>query len=331
MVEERGDGVPAWLYGPPAAPPGDEFIAEIVFGITTTEVVDSDSVDSRVCREVVFQVFQILAPIVVGIGGIEVALEVTAGDRIEIGEVVRVGEEWGGCHDEEKNTEDYSDQLVSDGLSRMALVEVGQGLADEEVEEWKDREEVTESDVQVAGDADVAVKQDEKNREILSDVFSEGVSQELRKRECSFLNVASADTVEAVSGRGEEKKEKGQRFFEGEDDREVRRIGFGRNGTHVVVDVAGSDSREDLGDTDEVFGIGKEDGRLAHADDEIVNDPGWGVGLGKEEIGMGCHFRGRHAGSVGSVEYPDEGEADDDDTEKFPRIGEEGLKKSTDG
>ena len=55
----------------------------------------------------------------------------------------------------------------------MTFVKVSQSFSDEHVEKWQNGKEVSEANVEVAGDADIAVEEDEKGAEILSDTTLE--------------------------------------------------------------------------------------------------------------------------------------------------------------
>lgn len=74
------------------------------------------------------------------------------------------------------------------------------------------------------------------------------------------MGVLPATAVKSVAGGEEKKKQEGEGFFESEDDGKVGGRGVDTDSPQKVVDVAGGDSRKDLGDADEVFRKGEEEG-----------------------------------------------------------------------
>ncbi len=59
----------------------------------------------------------------------------------------------------------------------MPSIEVGERERHQEVQKGGNREEMAETDSEVPGDADIAIKQDKENREILHDSRPKGMNQ----------------------------------------------------------------------------------------------------------------------------------------------------------
>lgn len=109
---------------------------------------------------------QILAPVIIGISSVQVAVFVSADDSIEVGEIARIAENRDRDDKKEEDSDEPGDELAGERFVRVTFVEVGQGFTHEEIEKRQDRKEVTEADGEVAGDAYVAVEQDKEQSEI---------------------------------------------------------------------------------------------------------------------------------------------------------------------
>ena len=116
-----------------------------------------------------FEILQILSPIVVGISSIEVAVFVSTDDSIEVGEIARIAEDGHSDDKEKEDTDEPGDELAGQGFVGVTFVKVGQGFTHEEIEKRQDRKEVAEADGEVAGNAYVAIEQDKEQSEILCD------------------------------------------------------------------------------------------------------------------------------------------------------------------
>lgn len=177
--------------------PAFEPVAELPSRIGAAEIIDPDHIDWLVLgggqgaerfaegsREALFDALvvvvdkaaepsKILAPVVVRVGHILIAFLVPATDDIEVGEVARVRPHGNSDNREGRTGEENTQRPVSGGVFALAFQDIEDGFGDENIEEGKNREEVAEADVQVAGDADIAIEKDEEDHQILGDPFAE--------------------------------------------------------------------------------------------------------------------------------------------------------------
>lgn len=117
--------------------------------------------------------FQILTPVIVRISGIEIAVFVTTNGLIEIRQVTRIAEEYCGHTDKEHDTEEHGNQFSGNPFFFVAFVEISEGLANHHVEKREDWEEVAKADVEISGDADIAIEEDKEYRQILGYIVME--------------------------------------------------------------------------------------------------------------------------------------------------------------
>ncbi len=219
--------------------PGGIAAWEIERRIRTTEVIEADRIDWRqfdeafIATEIVgfealivlideiAEMLQVLPPVVVRIRCDLVAVLVSSSDGIVVGKIARIHGERDEQHGDEEESKERPDQIA--GLFHVAPDEVGERLGDEEIEEWQYREEMTEADIEIAGDADVGVEEDEEKREILGDTRLERLGEDSEEVGCLLAGDRLGDPEERVTGGDEEEEEEWERFFEGEYDREVIR------------------------------------------------------------------------------------------------------------
>lgn len=172
-------------------------LTELPFPIRPPKVIDSDDIDWLVFRcihrterfaeggfKLVLDAFivivdktaetlQILTPVVVGVRHILVAILVSAADGVEVGEVARVRDDRDGNDRESSTGEEDAKRSVCRRLFALAFQDVEDRLGYEHIDEGEDREEVAVADVQVTGDADVAVEEDEEHHHVLSNPLTE--------------------------------------------------------------------------------------------------------------------------------------------------------------
>lgn len=159
--------------------PRNEVVSEIEGRVRSAEIIESyRSYRTRarkgcfegwttaiVVLDEVAEVLQILSPIVIGIGRDHIAVFGAACEHIVVGEIARIN---GERSDEEQAEEECSEW--AEDISEVFLVpmiKIGRGFGGEKVEERENRKEVAEADIEIAGDADEGVEEDEEYREIL--------------------------------------------------------------------------------------------------------------------------------------------------------------------
>lgn len=124
--------------------------------------------------------FEILTPVVIGISDVLVTIAVAACYGVEVRKVAWVGK-YGDSDDDSGNYSTNNLEEVFGVRSTFgALEEVKSSFGYEYIEKGKDREEVTETDIEIAGDADIAVEHDKEKHESLSHTIPEGFSKETK-------------------------------------------------------------------------------------------------------------------------------------------------------
>lgn len=213
--------------------PRDEVVSEIEGRVRSAEVVEpyrSYRTPIRgecferwtaaivVCDEVA-EVFQILSPIVIGIGCDHIAVFGTAGEHVVVGEIAWID---GERSDEEQTEEECGER--SEDISEVFLVpmvEIGRGFGGEKVEERENRKEVAETDIEIAGDADEGIKENEEYREILSGAVLERGHEGREEIGSGPAFDGADDAEERIRGCDQDKEEKGECFLQAEDDGKV--------------------------------------------------------------------------------------------------------------
>ena len=159
--------------------PRNEVVSEIEGRVRSAEVIESYRSYQALIRSECFErwavaivifdevaeVLQILSPVVIGIGRDHIAVFGAACEHIVVGEIARIN---GERSDEEQAEEECSEW--AEDISEVFLVpmiEIGRGFGGEKVEERENRKEVAETDIEIAGDADEGVEENEEYREIL--------------------------------------------------------------------------------------------------------------------------------------------------------------------
>lgn len=191
LKEDSGDSVPAW-FGCVVGMPGGIVFFKVEGWIGTAEVVEVnrvECVDLWQLREILgttedgcfgacvmfidkfTQVFQILSPIIIGIGGNHIATCMAAYERIIIGKITGIDTERNEEKRGKKKSGDWSKDIPE--FFGVTLVEVHGRFGHEEVEEGHNWEEVTEADVEITSDADVGIEQNKETSEVLSRVCLE--------------------------------------------------------------------------------------------------------------------------------------------------------------
>ncbi len=85
---------------------------------------------------------------------------------------------------------------------------------------------MAEADIEIAGDADIGVEEDEEEREILSDTSLEGLSEDPEEVGGLLARDGFDNPEERIADRGDKKEDEGQGLFESKNNREiVRRSG----------------------------------------------------------------------------------------------------------
>lgn len=107
-------------------------------------------------------------------------------------------------------------------ISRLSFHELRERFRDEEVEEEDDREEMPESDIEVAGDGEEDIECDEPPNRPFGYFRVETFENTLQPMGCCFPpKWEPRDAIEAVEYREEEEKEKWNGLFHEEDRREI--------------------------------------------------------------------------------------------------------------
>ena len=176
-----------------------------------------------------FEILEILTPVIVGVSDIVIAHAVATPRGVKVREVTRERYHWDGDDREHDEAEEKREKFPGDGIILVASIEVSERECHQEVQKGKYREEVTESDREVPGNADVSIKQDKEYREILHDSRPKGMNQKETKWLCT-RHETMAEVKESDRGGDHKEKEEGQSRFEEEDNGEV---GFFRIDTHV--------------------------------------------------------------------------------------------------
>lgn len=143
-----------------------------------------------------------MTPVVIGVSGIQITFGMAAGCRIEVREVAWIRKKGGDNNDEHENADEASYHLSSRWFFGVAFVKVSQGFSDEHVEKRQNGKEVTEANIEVAGDADVAVKEDEEGTEVLGDAILQGVTEETADPRILFFEKELDDSIETIESGG---------------------------------------------------------------------------------------------------------------------------------
>lgn len=193
------------------------------------------------------EIFQILAPVIVGVSNIAIPGRVSSGCDVEVREIARIGKCWDSYNNEEDDADEDAEEMMCGWFAFMAFVKAGQCYTNEEIEKGENRKEVSKSDGEIAGDADVAVKENKENGEVFCDM----VLERTRKKKPEFLRCLLFDGAgqakESVASGRDEKEKKRECFLEEKDHREIpgrRDIG---NSAEKVVDIAGSNAGKHFG------------------------------------------------------------------------------------
>ena len=118
----------------------------------------------------VFQALHILSPVVVGIGDIFVAFGVATHCGVEIREIARVGKDGYENNPAGEDKNESAHDAPGCVIATVTLPVVKYGFGSEHVEEGKDWEEMSEADIEIARDAEVAVECDETKHGVLRDM-----------------------------------------------------------------------------------------------------------------------------------------------------------------
>ena len=148
----------------------------------------------------VFQMDQILSPVVVRIGDIFIAIKMAASDGVEIGKVAWVTPDWNSNDSERDETQEDGEYFLGPGFVLGAFVEIKERFGDEHIEEGHDRKEMAEADIEIASDTDVTVKEDKEQSEILSHTVLERMTERFHETVFGlFFNQRFDDTVESIA------------------------------------------------------------------------------------------------------------------------------------
>jgi hypothetical protein len=182
-----------------------------------TEVI-SVFVTSVVTREIITRLpkLKLIACRSTGFNNIDLAAATEHG--ITVVNVPTYGER----SDEEQTEEECG--KWSEDISEVFLVpmvEIGRGFGGEKVEERENRKEVAETDIEIAGDADEGIKENEEYREILSGAVLERGHEGREEIGSGPAFDRADDAEECIRGCDQDKEEKGECFFQAEDDGEV--------------------------------------------------------------------------------------------------------------
>lgn len=213
--------------------PRDEVVSEIEGRVRSAEVVEpyrsyrtsirGECFERWTTAIVVFdevaEVFQILSPIVIGIGCDHIAVFGTAGEHVVVGEIAWID----GERSDEEQTEEECGKWSEDisEVFLVPMVEIGRGFGGEKVEERENRKEVAETDIEIAGDADEGIKENEEYREILGGAVLERGHEGREEIGSGPAFDGADDAEERIRGCDQDKEEKGERFLQAEDDGEV--------------------------------------------------------------------------------------------------------------
>ena len=211
----------------------------------------------------------VLPPVVVGIGDIFVALGMSAHRCVEIGEIARIGEDryekYPAGEDENESSHDAPRRVIA----VMALPVVKDSLGSEDIEEGENREEMSKTDVEIAGDAEVAVEADKSEHGILRDMRLEGMSKYATPRlSASPVFIGNFDdATESVEESEAEYGEEWQCGFHEEDDGKVECGRLVGDRAEEVVRIAAGDACKHHEDAEEILRERFHERNLTHADD----------------------------------------------------------------
>lgn len=169
-----------------------------------------------------------MSPIVIRIGSDHVAILVSASQGIVVREIAWIDRE----RDKNEKGKEKSHERAKEyaGSSHVPSVEIRECFSNEEVEKRENWKEVAESDIEVTGNADVGVEHDEKESEVLSDVFLKGIREDSEKIRGKLSSQSFVDAEKSVAQCGQENKEERKGFFETKNNGEIKGRSGIRNG-----------------------------------------------------------------------------------------------------
>ena len=342
LPESGGYRVPAGAASPVRVPL-DEDIAEIIFRHGAAEVRHAELVDRGIAENVGIgragvrrgrarfariefldedaEPFEVLAPVIIGIGDVAIAFLRSSGGLVEIGEIGRIGENRNGENPESDGRDRGASRQLA--LEPASPGEIEDRFRDEDVQERENRKEVTKTDIEVARYGNERIEGDEAEHRVLRDMTLEGVRENVPWRAHRLVFESAPDPIESVEQAEDEEEKKRERFLEEEDDGKVPRIRVGGHVTHEEMRVASGDSGEDLEGPEEVLGDGFADRRIGEERDGSDGEARRFVVLREEILGRLDHFHAGLVYRVYGVGRPDKREADEDRSRVAKSVSEE--------
>lgn len=171
-------------------------VPELPRRVGTTEVIDPDGVDRLIfgrghcaewfaqrCLEAFLDTLvviiyktteatEVLSPIIVRVSYILVAVFMSTTNDIEVREIARVGPDRDGDNRKGRTSEKDTKHPMGRRVFMLALQHIEDSLGNEDIEEGKNRKEVAVTDIEIAGDTDIAIEEDKEDHQVLCDAFS---------------------------------------------------------------------------------------------------------------------------------------------------------------
>ncbi len=135
-----------------------------------------------------------------------VAIRVATSDGIEVREIIWIGQDWNRDNRKGETANDEPKDCL--GWSFGAVEDIKECFGDEHIENRQHRKEVTETDVHVPGDTDIAIKENKENTEVLCNAVLERIGQEGTDTIGLLLTIGDANTIEGIASSENKKKKK---------------------------------------------------------------------------------------------------------------------------
>lgn len=261
-----------------------------------------------------------MSPVVVGVGDVFIPLARSAHSGVEVREVTTWESEDGNEDDparkeEEKNADGSPGGVIADVAPPVAE----DHFASQDKEEGENREEVSEADIQIARDAQIAIERDEGEHHVFGDMRVEGMRDDARPA-FSLFAILSRDfenAPESVDKTEAEESEKGKCRLHQENGGEIERSSLIGDFAQEEIGVSARDAREDHEDAKEIVRERFHKGDLAHSDDGGFGEASHGSIIGED--GASDFLRGfcRHIPDIGNIERPDSDETHDNGDGEF--------------
>lgn len=165
------------------------------------------------------EMFQVLSPVIVGVGRDHVAVPMPTGEHVVVGEVTWIYGKRGDEEEAEKQSSEWTKDIPEFFL--VPVIEIGCGFGSEEIQERENRKEVTKTDIQVSGDADEGIEENKEYRKVLGGSILEGGRKDSEEIGGGVAFDRSDDTEESVRRCDQKEKKERKGFLQAEDDGKV--------------------------------------------------------------------------------------------------------------